>query len=236
MEFEKKFVHCTWDDSLVGKLCVFADDIPDLKQRVERCDSNHIAVLQVPDYSTDMDALAYPFHKYINANKGYRFVYYDTNLECKIAHEQGKQIQFRTHDGKWEDVTEKPLWHEGIEYRVKPLWHEDIEYHVKPEPEHASDADWKSDSDTITVEFKGTEAECDAWIAEHTSKTRRMTNKELARWHAEGNGERLDVVTKYVFVHYVYTEGCDDEACDEDIRIREWGSNEWHEPLVEVTE
>ena len=231
MEFEKKFVHCMWDESLVGKLCVFADDIPDLKQHVERCDPHYIAVLQAAIRNTDMDTLVYPFYKDANANTGYRFVYYDPNLECKIAHEQGKQIQFRSDNtddtDDWVDAKE-PTWSERLEYRIKP---EPVFEVIK------QDGVYKKVSCSLVPNFfSGTSEECDAWIVEHTPKTRRMTNRELVRWLAECKGERVDVVTKCVSVHYVYTEGYDNNACDEDIRIREWDSDEWHEPLVKVKE
>lgn len=227
MKFDKKFVHCVWDGSLVGKLCVFSDDVPDLKQRVERCDPHYIAVLQVGIHDMDMDTLAYPFYKDANAHTGYRFIYYDPNLECKFAHEQGKQIQYFDNE-EWLDV-------------VNPSWLPDTKYRVKPDKWYVHDMAggkfYKDNSSDTYVEFEGTEKECDAWIAEHTPKTRRFTNRELAKWCADNKGQYTAYADKsYLCINYQYPLGEDDEPVHECIRIREWDSDEWHEPLVEVKE
>ena len=127
MKFEKEFVYCVWDKSLVGKLCVFADDIPHLRENVEQCVDAFISVLQEP---TDMskikiDDLTFPF--FSGDDSCYKFVYYDPNYRCKLAFEQGKQIQY--FDGEeWLDVNE-PEWLDGTKYRVKPD-------ESKPEPEY----------------------------------------------------------------------------------------------------
>jgi hypothetical protein len=221
--FDKQFLVMPDANDIIGKKVFYRDTLTGIINEVENgdVDSDRYGVLE-----SIVIGSAHPF--YID-DVYWSLAYYDPNYECKVAFSQGKQIQFRgdNTDG-WVDAKE-PTWSERLEYRIKPdaVWyvHQDIDGHY-----------WKSDSDTITIEFKGTEAECDAWITEHTPKTGRMTNRELTRWLADGKGERLDVVTKYVSTHYVYTEGRDNEACDEDIRIREWGSNQWHEPLVEVKE
>ncbi len=133
MEFDKKFVHCVWDSSLVGKLCVFADDIPCLRKRVEQYVAEYIGVLQESIASvcgTDIrpEDLVFPFC--MSDDKHYKFVYYDPNLECKIAHEQGRTIQFRSilsEDGVWTDVDD-PMWSDTDEYRVKPEYDGESEY------------------------------------------------------------------------------------------------------------
>ena len=67
-------------------------------------------------------------------------------------------------------------------------------------------------------------------------KTRRMTNKELARWIREKPTREW----KYkngtsVYGYYVYEEKCENEEVLNNILIRE-DDGEWREPLVEVGE
>ena len=66
-------------------------------------------------------------------------------------------------------------------------------------------------------------------------KTRRMTNKELARWIREKPTREW----KYkhgvtVYGYYGYEEKCENEEVINNILIRE--DDEWREPLVEVEE
>jgi hypothetical protein len=93
-----------------------------------------------------------------------------------------------------------------------PLWKSDIDYRVKPTKE--------------TEKYK----------------LRRMTNRELSRWLAEGNGE---MKTEYfspnalnfistIYTSYDYLEGTENEEIGTYIHIRDWGSDEWKEPLIEV--
>ena len=64
-------------------------------------------------------------------------------------------------------------------------------------------------------------------------KTRRMTNKELARWIRENptrEWEYKNGVT--VYGYYGYEEKCENEEVPNNILIRE-DDGEWREPLVE---
>ena len=86
-----------------------------------------------------------------------------------------------------------------------------------------------------TSYFHGIEEECDTWISEHTPKTRRMTNKELARWCANNKGQ-YKVKGGMCYAQHVYYE-CDEYTqVSKETLIRDWDSNEWHEPLVDVSE
>lgn len=72
--------------------------------------------------------------------------------------------------------------------------------------------------------------------------TRRMTNRELAEYLAKGNGEmkmdyfspNLSKFISTVYISYTYAEGTENEEIGNHIRIRDFGSDEWREPLVEV--
>lgn len=64
--------------------------------------------------------------------------------------------------------------------------------------------------------------------------TRRMTNKELAEWLAKGNGEVKVNDTLYITCYYTYIIGSENVEVGDSVFIREWSSDEWKEPLIEV--
>ena len=67
-------------------------------------------------------------------------------------------------------------------------------------------------------------------------KTRRMTNKEFARWIRENPTREwryMNGVT--VYGYYGYEEKCENEEVPNNILIRE-DDGEWREPLVKVEE
>lgn len=65
-----------------------------------------------------------------------------------------------------------------------------------------------------------------------TSKKRRMTNRELSKWLAEGKGQIIEGLSKFVRTTYVYKDG-DNTPCYKDVMIRAWNETEWHAPEVE---
>ena len=68
------------------------------------------------------------------------------------------------------------------------------------------------------------------------SNTRRMTNKELARWLKEKPTREFKYSSsRFIYTFHSYDENCEDEEIHEDILIRE-DDGEWREPLVEVEE
>lgn len=66
--------------------------------------------------------------------------------------------------------------------------------------------------------------------------TRRMTNRELAEYLAKGNGEMKN--SKFVIINtstcFNYMNGAENENVDDYIYIRDFGSDEWRQPLIEV--
>ena len=67
-------------------------------------------------------------------------------------------------------------------------------------------------------------------------KTRRMTNKELARWLRENPTREYKYLTSdYICSTFDYREYKQDEEVSVDMLIRE-DDSEWREPLVEVEE
>lgn len=63
-------------------------------------------------------------------------------------------------------------------------------------------------------------------------KPRRATNRELARWLAQGNGECLgsqdDADTAWN-----YPMECSNVPLREGAKVRKWSDTEWHEPTVD---
>lgn len=64
--------------------------------------------------------------------------------------------------------------------------------------------------------------------------TRRMTNRELSEWVAKGNGEFKNVEYLNTSTSHWYQNGAENKNVDDNIFIRDFGSDEWREPLVEV--
>lgn len=63
-------------------------------------------------------------------------------------------------------------------------------------------------------------------------KKRRMTNRELAKWLAEGKGQKIDDSNKFAYTAYAYKDD-DNAPCRKDVMIRAWNETEWHAPEVE---
>lgn len=60
---------------------------------------------------------------------------------------------------------------------------------------------------------------------------KKVTNRELARWLAKGNGE----VTwaNNVLSNWNYSNDEENKALDESLSVREWDDTEWHKPTRE---
>ena len=72
-----------------------------------------------------------------------------------------------------------------------------------------------------------------AYLVSEPEKKRRMTNYELAKWLAEGNGQKREGENNFLYTTYAYKDG-DSKPCRKGVIIRGWNETEWHEPEVEV--
>lgn len=63
-------------------------------------------------------------------------------------------------------------------------------------------------------------------------KKRRWTNRELAKWLADNNGQVMYTSSKFKCTEYSYTTD-DDDQVHSTVQIRGWDETEWHEPEVE---
>lgn len=226
--FDKKYLVMPDERDIIGKKVFYADHFDVLVCDVESGDLNKAGKLD--DIFTGS---SFPF--YIN-NSHWNLAYHDPNYECKVAYSQGKQIQCRNIDGTWEKWTDtlEPEWCIDCEYRVKPEWY--VHPFINKDGNCIGHPFYKDKSNKTFVSFEGTEAECDKWIEEHTPKTRRMTNRELARWLADNKGQYAFSCASVFYTSYSYCGGEDAAEVADTVRIRAWDENEWHEPLVEVNE
>lgn len=62
---------------------------------------------------------------------------------------------------------------------------------------------------------------------------RRATNRELAKWLAQGNGQWKTDDPRYAYVEYHYRIDDDDRPVTADKQIRKWDDTEWHDPTVD---
>lgn len=60
-----------------------------------------------------------------------------------------------------------------------------------------------------------------------------VTNRELAMWLVQGNGEYSHRSGEIAYFSYVYRKGEEDAPIENTIRIRKWEDEEWHEPTRE---
>ena len=63
---------------------------------------------------------------------------------------------------------------------------------------------------------------------------RRATNRELAKWIAQGYGEMLgDDTCTYILHHHNYPKHHPNDECGGFIMVRKWDDTEWHEPTID---
>ena len=62
---------------------------------------------------------------------------------------------------------------------------------------------------------------------------RRATNRELAKWLVQGNGQYKTGGSPRLWTEHPYDIGYDEEACPNTIKVRKWCDKEWHEPTLE---
>lgn len=61
----------------------------------------------------------------------------------------------------------------------------------------------------------------------------RATNRELAKWLAQGNGE-VNIYNTEVHTYFNYTpENANSECNEEKFKVRKWEDTEWHEPTAD---
>ena len=65
-------------------------------------------------------------------------------------------------------------------------------------------------------------------------KARRVTNRELSKWLAQGNGEYSSILSCRVpSATYNYSLDTATDVLNENILVRKWSDDDWHEPTVD---
>ena len=62
-------------------------------------------------------------------------------------------------------------------------------------------------------------------------KPRRATNKELAKWLAQGNGETIE--GDWVIMAHAYNPDAANDEVSDKIKVHKWDDTDWHEPTVD---
>lgn len=63
----------------------------------------------------------------------------------------------------------------------------------------------------------------------------RATNRELARWLAEGKGQFLNSAN-WIYAEFDYSKSKDNCLVFEGFKVRKWNDEDWHEPTKEYLE
>ena len=237
--FDKKFVYLEWDDVLEGKEVFLADSLTVLKRAVMLGEDR----LSVEENDGD-----YPFTS--PAGVHYSMAYYDPTYECKRAFLEGKEVECLDGFGNWILMTPTDPWFDDRRsYRVKP---EMCKLYVHKCLDGTLYIGKYADYCFL---FDGTDEECRQYIKEHycdrcvhqsctmeagtqfckgfkePRQKRRMTNRELSRWLAEGNGECICDDISMSCWRYVCDEA--DVLVEDGVLIRRWDEAIWCKPEVE---
>lgn len=111
--FNKKYLHCIWSEEIEGKECLLCGDLINLIRGINSGKVYDPRAIVACGHVKRSDGVQ------ITAADGTTWVYayYDPNYECKVAYNEGKQIEYR-ETTIWRDTT-RPRWRDGVEYRVK---------------------------------------------------------------------------------------------------------------------
>lgn len=191
-KFDKRFVHFMWSDELEGKEVLYSDIITFLVEFVTDGETDDLKIVSYSDDNT------FPFRV---DGDNWRFIYYDPHFKLKVAHEQGKVIQYhRINDccDAWLDCDVEPDWNCPPErYRIKP---------EEPEQEKP------------------------------------VTNKELSKWLAQGNGEFYyygdDGYESNVYTYHDYSMEEANYSCETiglKVKVKKWEDADWHTCQLVIT-
>ena len=115
--FDKKYIHCLWDDMLAGKEVFFADDVVNLHDIVKYNVLDYKDVIKFSGYGKE------PFKSAKFCNTNWKFAYYDPLYEVKLAYQEGCPVLSRrrdVRDAPWlPDIN--PTWQSrDYDYKLGP--------------------------------------------------------------------------------------------------------------------
>lgn len=71
-------------------------------------------------------------------------------------------------------------------------------------------------------------------LADNRIEPQRMTNRELSRWLAQGNGEMCEIHCKNCGNYFNYPKFCGNFEVVDTLRVRPWDSDEWVVPTKDL--
>ena len=261
--YDKKFVYFEWNDILEGKKCFLATNPTDLKMNVNcGCTDYYGEVEQKSDKNFPFRlknskswANEGCFVYYDPSYEIKKAFYEDKTIQYK---ENGRWM-----DWKFKSLPSLSIDDCNDEWRIKPIEDEisNKNYFLNI---YKCDyfRNFKiSEFPTKNSIYGGTRKECeyvmnkicndfingcsvckvkDCYKCERLKEfiknikfTRRMRNRELSEWLVKGNGEIMEN-NGFSSINWCYPIGKDNEEVNDRVRIREFGSDEWKEPLVEA--
>lgn len=130
------------------------------------------------------------------------------------AFEKGLTIEYKHEASDW-TIASTPSWDLKLRYRVKPMQTRVIALHC-------------SDCNHITKSFTSEPCSKCFDASRWEPQKRRMTNRELSKWLAEGKGQKASI-NGNALTYHTYEVNDDDKPAP-DCMIRAWNETEWHEP------
>lgn len=147
------------------------------------------------------------------------------------AFEKGLTVEYKrkVKGADWH-IASTPSWDLKLRYRVKPVYNSlanksCIMHPQAKEPRYCSTCEFVDKS--FQKEPCRTCFNANKW----EPKKRRMTNRELAQWLADGKGQYCTENFGHI-CDYSYLLGTDNEKVPNGYKIRGWNETEWHEPEV----
>lgn len=121
--YDPKFVHFDWDDSLVGKDGVYADNMGLIMNIIRRNRNIHRGTLI--KFEDDNAPFVVQSLEEEDSASHWRFFYYDPNYDIKWAYfKEGKTVQYRPRcASNWTVIPEgvhTTFFDDDCEYRIKP--------------------------------------------------------------------------------------------------------------------
>lgn len=186
--YDSKYVYFEWDDKLAGKEGFIANTISSLKEKVN---DGSESCLQPLCYSNN--PTGYHFSSANPSVRGaYVFAYYDPYYEFRKAYVEGKQLQFKDHEGNWKDVLGEPLFNGADEYRIKP-------------------------EDTY-IPFDTVQELIDAWDEKYPQNKNRPESTMPLIWIKNKQKNRVYLITDFLFEKVC---NCDVGTEDENLKLKE---------------
>ena len=154
--YNSKYVYFEWDKELDGKKGFVAQNIASLRSQVYDNPKTMVTLS-----SSDDDVCPFTYYNDGEITCDYQFAYYDPYYEFRKAYLEGKQLQFKTDNGDWQDVEGEPIFTRD-EYRIKP---EETRWYVTIDEYGLSRTNSIGSGEYVL--FEGSEEECDKWVSEH---------------------------------------------------------------------